>query len=145
MAMNADISKKIIKFEKFINEVLKSDLKKFEEKLDVKNTELAEFIQLKSVITTLKNTECNESGFKTQVDLGNNFFIQATVEDASKIFLDVGLGYYVEFNLDEAVVLINVRVKLLEMQISNLRKEISKTNAHIKLLLMGMRNLQGFK
>ncbi|XP_057330735.1 protein UXT homolog [Microplitis mediator] len=145
MAINSNPLEKIPQFEKFINDVLKNDLKKFEEKLDAKNTDLAEFIQLKSLITTLKNNEFNESGFKTKVDLGNNFFVQARVDDASKIFIDVGLGYYIEFSLDEALVLINVRIKLLELQINNLRKEIAKTNAHIKLLLIGIRNLQGLK
>ncbi|XP_008559225.1 protein UXT homolog [Microplitis demolitor] len=145
MATNSNALKKIPQFERFINDVLKNDLKKFEEKLDAKNTDLAEFIQLKSLITTLKNNEFNESGFKTKVDLGNNFFVQARVDDASKIFIDVGLGYYVEFSLDEALLLINVRIKLLELQINNLRKEIAKTNAHIKLLLIGIRNLQGLK
>ncbi|KAK0182466.1 hypothetical protein PV327_000606 [Microctonus hyperodae] len=143
--LNNGVSKKIAQFEQFINDVLKTDLAKLSEKLDIKNTEVAEFIQLKSVITTLKNTGSDKSGFKTKVDIGNNFFVQAHIEDATKILVDVGLGYYVEFNLDEAVVLINVRVKLLESQIANLRKEIAKTNAHIKLLLIGIRDLQGIK
>lgn len=143
--MNPAITKKITQFEAFINDVLKGDLQKLAEKLDEKNSQIAEFVQLKSVITTLKNTKSNETGFKTKVDLGNNFFVQAHVDDASTILVDVGLGYYVEFSLDDAIVLINVRIKLLESQITNLRTEIAKTNAHIKLLLIGIRDLQGLK
>ncbi|XP_063985797.1 protein UXT homolog [Diachasmimorpha longicaudata] len=143
--MNPSISKKILLFEAYINDTLKSDLSKLSEKLDEKNSDVAEFLQLKSIIMTLKNTKSSETGFKTKVDIGNNFFVQAKVEDASQILVDVGLGYYVEFNLDDALALIEVRIKLLEMQIKNLRIEISKTNAHIKLLLIGIRELQGME
>ncbi|XP_015110768.1 protein UXT homolog [Diachasma alloeum] len=143
--MNPSISKKILQFEAYINDTLKSDLSKLSDKLDEKNSDVAEFLQLKSIIMTLKNTKSSETGFKTKVDIGNNFFVQAKVEDASQILVDVGLGYYVEFSLDDASSLIEVRIKLLELQIKNLRTEISKTNAHIKLLLIGIRELQGIK
>lgn len=136
---------KILKFEAFVNNVLKADLAKLEEKLNDKTTDIAEFLQLKSVIKTLKDTSADKNGFKTKVDMGNNFYVQACVEDASKIMLDVGLGYFVEFNLDEALVVIDVRVKLLERQIANLRKEIARTNAKIKFILIGIRDLQEMK
>lgn len=142
--MDPSISKKVLEFEAFINEVLKSDLAKYADKLDEKNAEISEFIQLKSVITTMKNTGTSDNGFKTKIDIGNNFFVQAQVDDASTILLDIGLGYFVEFKLDEALAIINIRVKLLELQIKNLRNEIARTNAHIKLLLIGIRDLQGF-
>lgn len=143
--MDSQTQQKILQFETFVNEVLKSDLAKLAEKLDVKNADVAEFLQLKSVITTFQNTNVEKTGFKTKVDIGNNFFIQAHVSDASKILLDVGLGYYVEFTLDEALIIINVRIKLLEQQIANLRKEIAKTNAHIKYILLTIRTIQGLQ
>lgn len=142
-AVNPEISKKILQFESFVNDVLRADLGKLSDKLDAKNEELSEFLQLKSVIRTLKRTSSPDTGFKTKVDVGNNFFVQAHVEDPSQILLDVGLGYYVEFTLDDALVLIDVRVKLLESAIKNLRTEIAKTNAHIKVILIGISDLQG--
>ncbi|CAK9807687.1 Protein UXT homolog [Anthophora plagiata] len=143
--MNPDIQQKILKFETFVNDVLKEDLAQLEQKLNAKNADLAEFFQLKSMITTLQSNGFDKSGFKTQVDIGQNFFIEAHIPDASTILLDVGLGHYVEFSLNDALVIINVRIKLLEQQIANLRKEIAKTNAHIKLILLGIRELQGFE
>ncbi|XP_058791642.1 protein UXT homolog [Phymastichus coffea] len=141
--MELDIQEKIGQFEIFINDVLKEDLAQLEKKLDEKNSEIAEFLQLKSVITTFKNIGADKDGYKTKVDMGNNIFVQAHVEDASHILLDVGLGHFVEFTLDEALSVIDVRIKLFEKQVENLRKEIAKTNAHIKLLLIGIRDLQG--
>ncbi|XP_017879883.1 protein UXT homolog [Ceratina calcarata] len=142
--MNPDIQQKIIKFETFINDVLKEDLAQLEQKLDSKNADVAEFLQLKTMINTLESNGLDKSGFKTQVDIGQNFFIEAQVPDASTILLDVGLGHYVEFSLNDALAVINVRIKLLEKQIANLRKEIARTNAHIKLILLGIRELEGF-
>lgn len=143
--MDPEIQRKILQFETFINDVLKADLAKLAERLDAKNTDLAEFLQLKSVITTFQNTNVEKIGFKTKVDIGNNFFIQAHVQDASKILLDIGLGHYIELTLDEALIVINIRVKLLEQQIANLRKAIARTNAHIKLILITIRDLQGLR
>ncbi|KOC62009.1 Protein UXT like protein [Habropoda laboriosa] len=143
--MNPDIEQKILKFETFVNDVLKTDLAQLEQKLDSKNADVAEFIQLKSTITTLQANEFDKNGFKTQVDVGQNFFIEAHVPDASKILLDVGLGHYVEFSLNDALVIINVRIKLLEKQIANIRKEIAKISAHIKLILLGIMELQGLE
>ncbi|KAJ8665336.1 hypothetical protein QAD02_006998 [Eretmocerus hayati] len=143
--MEPNIQRKVFQFETFINDVLKQDLAELEKKLDEKNSEVAEFLQLKSVINTFKDIGADKDGFKTKVDIGNNFFVQAKVDDASHILLDVGLGHFVEFTLDEALSVIDVRVKLFERQISNLRKEIARTNAHIKLILIGIRDLQGIK
>ncbi|KOX67484.1 Protein UXT like protein, partial [Melipona quadrifasciata] len=144
LIMNPDIQRKILKFETFVNDVLKEDLAQLEQKLDVKNADIAEFLQLKATITTFKNNGLDKSGFKTQVDIGQNFFIEAQVSDASTILLDIGLGHYLELSIDDAVAIINVRVKLLEQQIKHFRKEIARTNAHIKLILLGIRELQGF-
>ena len=141
--MDADIKSKVLHYENLIENILKADLAELEKKLDEKNTEMAEFLQLKNVIETLKNVGADKTGFKTQVDLGSSFFIQANVEDASNILLDVGLGHFVEFSLDEAVSIINVRLKLFERQTENLRKAVARTNAHIKLILLGIRELQG--
>ncbi|XP_015585066.1 protein UXT homolog [Cephus cinctus] len=140
--MNPDVQKKILQFESFMNDVLRADLAKLAEKLDSKNAEMAEFLELKSIIKTLKDTNVDKSGFKTKVDMGNNFYIQANIEDASNILLDVGLGHFVEFSLDEALTVIDVRLKLFQRQIDNLRKQIARTNAHIKLVLIGIKDLQ---
>ena len=64
----------------------------------------------------------------------------------SAFLLDVGLGHlgHMEFSVDDAIAIIHIRVKLLEQQIKHFRKEIIKINAHIKLILLGIRKLQGF-
>lgn len=134
---------KILQYEAVINSVLRIDLASLEKKLEEKYVEQAEFVQLKSVISTLKSLNLNEEGFKTQVDLGNSFLIQANVEDASHMLLDIGLGHFLEVNLDEAVSVIDVRSKLLGRQIDNLKEAVASTNAYIRLIQLGIRELQG--
>ncbi|XP_014232965.1 protein UXT homolog [Trichogramma pretiosum] len=141
--LDPQIREKIVQFEEFINFKLKEDLRILEQQLDKKNTEILEFQQLKDTIKVLKENKMDEKGFKTKVDIGQNIFMQAQVDDASKIMLNVGLGYYVEFTLDEALVLIDVRIKIFNKQIENLKTEVAKTNAHIKCMLIGIRELQG--
>lgn len=143
--MDPYIVKKVQQFESFVNDVLKEDLKKLENKLDEKNAEMAEFHQLKSMITAIKTIGSESGSFKTKLDIGNNFYVQARVDDVSNILLDVGLGYFVEFTMDEAVIVINVRLKLIERQMKNIRKETARTKAHIKLILMSIRELQNVK
>lgn len=142
MATSPEIQGKILQFETFINDRLRVDLAELQEKLNTKNSDLAEFIQLKCVINTWKDTEADKNGFKTKVEMGCGYFVQATVEDVQNILLHVGLNHYVEFSLDDALVVINVRTKLLEKQIENLRNQVALTNAHIKLLLLGIGELQ---
>ncbi|XP_051154007.1 protein UXT homolog [Leptopilina boulardi] len=142
MATTLEIQEKIQRFETFINDRFRVDLAEFEKKLDSKNSDLAEFIQLKSVINTWKDTEADKNGFKTKVEMGCGYYVQAAVDNVSKILLNIGLNHFVEFSLDDALVVINVRIKLLERQIENLRKQIAITNAHIKLILLGIRELQ---
>ncbi|XP_078033114.1 uxt prefoldin-like subunit [Augochlora pura] len=143
--MNPDIQQKILLYETIVNDVLKDDLASLEQKLDSKNAEIAEFIQLKCVITTLQDNEFDKNGFKTQVNVGQNFYIEAHVPDASMLLLDIGLGHYLEFTLDQALVVINARIRLLEEQIALYRKDIAKAKAHIKLILLLLRELQDIK
>lgn len=141
--MDSTVQRKLLQYETFLNDVLKNDLVKLEKKFNDKVTEIAEFQQLKGVIKCLQSLNAEKDGFKTKVDLGNNFYIQAKVEDASNILFDVGLGHFVKLNLYEAYEIIDLRVTQLQKQVEYLNNEISKTNAHIKFILIGMRDLQG--
>ena len=60
---------------------------------------------------------------KTKVDLGCNFYCQAQVKNPNEIFIDIGLGCYVQFTLDEALRFIDKRTKLLEEKAKKLKKE----------------------
>lgn len=141
----ANVKSKISRFESFINDVLKQDLAKLSERLDQINTEACEFLQLRSYIVTLRASDDLRCNFKTQLDLGNRCYMEAKVEEPACIYLDIGLGHFVELTLEDALAVVEVRLKLFKRQTDNLRMEIAKTNAHVKLLLLGIRDLQGLE
>ena len=139
--MNAE---KVKKFEDFLNDKLKPDLKYVLEKRDKIYEEVAEFAALKNSIDAIKKSN-SKAPLKLQVDLGSNFYAQGRVEDPKRIFVDVGLGFVLELTLDEAVGVIDKRVAVFEEEAKRLTDQACKIKANIKLTLEGLRELQGLK
>lgn len=138
------IPEKIFKFESFVNDVLKEDLKRLENQLDQINTEISEYVELKNMMHTLQEADLGPDGFKTKVDIGCNFYMQANVMDPSKLFVDIGLGNYVELSSSEARKFCEMRISLLTKKATVIRSECAKTKGHIKLVLHGIAELSKF-
>ncbi|XP_075223286.1 uxt prefoldin-like subunit [Lycorma delicatula] len=147
MSVNIDYSipDKVLKYEEFLNDCLKEDLKKVHAELDGVTSELAEYIQLKNTIQTFIDTDISKEGLKTKVDIGCNFYMQAHIQDVSKICINVGCGHFVEFTLNEALLFIEKRLNLLNKMYTLLKKRSANTKAHIKLVLHGIQELQNIK
>ena len=77
--------------------------------------------------------------------IGNNFYMRANIQNPDKIFVDVGLGLFLELNHSEALEFIDKRKKLLEKKTEILTEESTKIKANIKLVIHGLRELQGLK
>ena len=138
-----EISEKVLKFETFLNEKLKPDLKSVLEERDKIYGEIAEFLALKNSIETIKRAGLREGEpLKTKVDLGCNFYCQAQVPDPGFVFVEVGLGFFVEFTLGEAIAHIEKRTKGLEKKAEKLTDDSCKIKANIKLTLEGLKELQ---
>ncbi|KAL1137598.1 hypothetical protein AAG570_009294 [Ranatra chinensis] len=142
--MALQIPEKVLKYETFLNDVLKEELGRTHTKTDELNNELAEYEQLKVFIELIKDGKLGTT-MKTQMDIGCNFYLQANIEDTSKILLGVGLGYFVEIPLDEALLVIDKRTTFLIKQLEIYRKRSADIKAHIKLVLLGLQELQKFK
>jgi prefoldin alpha subunit len=105
--------------------------------------ELAEFLALKNSISAIEAAKLKPGEpLKTKVDLGCNFYVQARVPDPNKIFLEVGLGFFVELSLAEALKVIGKRTEVLEKEAERLSSDSCKIKANIKLTLEGLRELQ---
>nr|XP_033780132.1 protein UXT isoform X1 [Geotrypetes seraphini]XP_033780140.1 protein UXT isoform X1 [Geotrypetes seraphini]XP_033780151.1 protein UXT isoform X1 [Geotrypetes seraphini] len=177
------VQKKVLEYEKFINEVLQRDLSKVLEQRDEVNKTIAEYLQLKNTLERLQ--ELDDKALKTEVDLGCNFFVCAEVPDSSRIFMAVGYGFFAELTLEEALRFIEKKSKLLtgsrklkaaskfsgigakmyrrkeigrwvvdfphfewlktekERLSKSLSKDAAKIKANIRLVLEGLRELQG--
>lgn len=122
------------RYESFINNCLKEDLKEYENQIKLFNDETLEYIQLKNMIECIKDNF--SIGLKTQMNVGGNFFIQAKIPDTKTILVDVGLHHYVEFNLDEALKFVQMKINILNKKNEIVREESLKTRANIKLALL---------
>lgn len=140
--VKASIDQKVLQYENFINEVLRRDLQKVLEQRDSVYEKISQYLQLKNTLQSLQ--EAGSENLKTEVDLGCNFYVQAKVEDSSKVFVAVGYGFFVEMTHSEALKFIEKKTAQLTQFTEQLTKDSAKIKAHIRLVLEGLRELQGF-
>ena len=143
--MAEKISSKIVEYERFLNEHLRTDLRIVLERKDAIYSDIAEYTQLKATIQHLVNKQGSpqkNEPLKTMVDLGCNFYAKARVQDYSRIVVSVGLGFYLEMKLDEAMTFINKKVDSLTKDAEQLSEQASEINARIKMVLGALHELQ---
>nr|XP_016930657.1 protein UXT homolog [Drosophila suzukii] len=126
----------ITRIEEFINEVLKEDLRQLEKCIGKFNEEIIEYVQLKNTLQTF-DTHLPE-GYKTQVNIGSNIFMQARVRKMDSILVNVGKDVYLEMSIPEAERFSDTRVKILTKQSDVLREESVKKRAQIKMALIAI-------
>ncbi|XP_031619489.1 protein UXT isoform X2 [Contarinia nasturtii] len=120
--------------ENFIEDVLRKELGEYEAYINKMNGEIMEYVQLKNLCESILLHLSD--GIKTKMNIGGNFFMSAKVSDTSKILVNVGLNYHVEFTIDEAVKFCDFKVKSLENEANVIREKAIETKAHIKLALL---------
>uniref|UniRef100_S4RPG2 Ubiquitously-expressed, prefoldin-like chaperone n=1 Tax=Petromyzon marinus TaxID=7757 RepID=S4RPG2_PETMA len=143
----AGVRDKVTEYEAFINEVLKRDLQS--ELVFCKRTCIyvcvTNIYKMMYTHKVANETGCPGEELKTQVDLGCNFYVNAKVPDASHIFVSVGYGFFVEFTLPEALKFIDKKTTQMNEYSEKLTKDSAKIKANIKMVLEGLRELQGLK
>lgn len=122
--------------ESFIEDVLRENLKQYEAYINKTNAEIMEYVQLKNVCESI--SQDLSDGFKTQVNVGGNFFMAANVPDASKILVNIGLNHYVEFTIMEAIKFCDFKIKSMENEANVIREKSIETRAQIKLALLSI-------
>ncbi|KAM9855907.1 protein UXT [Aulostomus maculatus] len=139
--MEANVEQKVLQYEKFIDEVLKRDLQKVLEQRDAVYEKIAQYLQLKNTLQSLQET--GSQHLETDVDLGCNFYVQAEVEDSSRVYVLVGFGFFVEMDHEEALRFISKKTSQLTAFAEQLTKDSAKIKANIRMVLEGLRELQG--
>ncbi|KAI4302162.1 hypothetical protein MLD38_037944 [Melastoma candidum] len=130
---------KVQRFEEFVDLRLKPDLVRAVAQRDKVFEQQKVFSDLKKNIETLQ--ENSVTSLKTLVNLGSEVYMQAEVPDTQHIFVDVGLGFHVEFTWSEALKFIQLREEKLGRQIEEYTDLIASIKAQIKLVLEGIREL----
>lgn len=120
----------------FIEDVLRKDLKEYETYISKTNADIMEYIQLKNLCESI--VENLSAGFKTQVNIGGNFFMSAKVPDTKTIMVNIGLNHYVEFTLSEAIQFCDFKVKSMQNEANVIRERSIEIRAQIKLALLSI-------
>lgn len=134
------ISEKVKQYEAFVNDRLKADLKTVLDCRDKLISQIASYHNLKTCIEKIR--QGGDEEIKVLTDLGCNFYCKAKVPDASKVFVEVGLGFFVEFTLNEAHRVIETKLKLLNQDCEKLTEEATQINAKIKIALEALNEIQ---
>ncbi|KAL6534781.1 hypothetical protein OROGR_013456 [Orobanche gracilis] len=120
---------KVSRFEEFVDRRLKPDLVRA----------IAERSDLRRNIENLeKNTV---TSLRTLINLGSEVYMQADVPDTRRLFVDVGLGFHVEFTWSEALNFIATREEKISRQIEDYTRLIASIKAQIKMVCGGIREL----
>ncbi|XP_041345217.1 protein UXT isoform X2 [Pyrgilauda ruficollis] len=126
-------AEKAQRYEAFVSDVLQRDLRRVQEQRDAVFEQQAQVLQLRSALARL------------QVDLGCNFFVSAEVPDPRRVFVALGFGFFAELTLPEALRHLERRLSLLQRLSDSLTRDGAKIRAHIRLVLEGLRELQGLQ
>ncbi|XP_058010004.1 uncharacterized protein LOC110640052 isoform X2 [Hevea brasiliensis] len=98
---------KIHKFEEFVDLRLKPDLVKAIAERDKVFEQQKIFSDLRRNIENLEKNSV--TSLRTLINLGSEVYMQADVPDTQRIFVDIGLGFHVEFTWSEALNYISLR------------------------------------
>ncbi|KAF3334985.1 protein UXT isoform X1 [Carex littledalei] len=139
--MEEDLSrkKKVQRYEEFVDKRLKPDLVKAIAQRDKVFHKQKMFLDLKKNIENLEKNGI--TSLRSMVNLGSEVYMQAEVPDTRHIFVDIGLGFHVEFTWSEALQFISVREPQLARQIEEYTQLIANIKAQIKLVCEGIREL----
>ncbi|XP_020248625.1 protein UXT homolog isoform X2 [Asparagus officinalis] len=123
---------KVQRFEEFVDRRLKPDLV----------NAIAQSMLSSDLKRNIENLQKNGvSSLRTMVNLGSEVYTQADVPDTRHIFVDVGLGFHLEFTWSEALEFISLREARLSRQIEEYTHLIAQIKAQIKLVCEGIREL----
>lgn len=130
---------KVRKFEEFVDQRLKPDLANAIKQRDKVFEQQKTFLDLKRNIEKLERN--GVTSMRSMVNLGSEVYMQAEVPDTRHIFVDIGLGFHVEFTWQEALQFISVREARLTRQIDEYTHLIASIKAQIKLVCEGIREV----
>ena len=122
--------------EHLINEDLKVQLERVLDRRDKLHERIAACLELRNGVKLLLDQ--NLSSIKTQVNLGCDFYVAASVPDTSSIYVDIGLGMHAQMTLDEAVAFSEQREARLTEAAAELTERSVDLKARIKLALLAI-------
>mmetsp|Transcript_11978 Transcript_11978/g.35448 ORF Transcript_11978/g.35448 Transcript_11978/m.35448 type:complete len:171 (-) Transcript_11978:67-579(-) len=137
----AEVAKTVADYERFISERLQPDLAAAVGALEKTTADATEYRILREQLEQMDTLGLDR--LKLRVNLGGDFFAQARVDDASTVFVNVGLGFHAELSRAEARAFCARKEAQLEERAAGLREQAGRIRAHVQVLLDTIHQLSG--
>eukprot|EP00055_Hartaetosiga_balthica_P007405 m.25391 g.25391 ORF g.25391 m.25391 type:complete len:139 (+) comp5762_c0_seq1:134-550(+) len=137
----SDIEKKVLKYEAYLNDKLRADLRRLQEERDTIEEDIAEHQQTKEMIEKVL-LDGEKKSFRTKMDLGEGFFCQAVVPSTERIMIKIGLGFHVEMTLPEAKAFLDKQISYLKLRSKEVSERVAGVSALIRLVMQALEELQ---
>lgn len=139
---SSEIQSKVEEYSKFVDEVLRPDLIALEAAELETEHEIRDYSNLRRDLQDLRITKT--ASFNPSVDLGHQVvFCEGSVDDTSKLFVHVGMGFHAELTLDEAASFCEKRSAFLREVLSYRREKTQTVRTHLDSSLLILDELHG--
>ncbi|OAO16181.1 prefoldin chaperone subunit [Blastocystis sp. ATCC 50177/Nand II] len=118
----------IRKYEDLIENRIKATLAQEVEQLRELSSSVEQYEVLKTNIEVMKRD--SKSSVSSLVNLGSEVYAQAKAQDRNHIFVNIGLGFFVEFTLDEALAFIEKKLAQLHADLVRKNEDVERVKQH---------------
>ena len=126
----------------FIEETLKPALKKAETTRNSVKDEIRDYQELRQRLKQHYG-QGKIDQYETEVDLGHKtLYSRAVAKDVSQIFVNVGMGFHVEFSISEAVKVVEDRINFLEKKLSIKNEKVQEVSNHLQSAILVFQQLE---
>ncbi|KAG5870920.1 hypothetical protein JTB14_004141 [Gonioctena quinquepunctata] len=98
--------------------------------------------EVKQVVKTVREFKEKDRDMLVRLDIGCGIMATGEITDFERTYVDIGLGYKLEMDCDEADKYSDIRLKLLTKEIEHFRNLAVDVKVHIKLVLLAINELQ---
>ncbi|KAK0398110.1 hypothetical protein QR680_002434 [Steinernema hermaphroditum] len=121
------------KFVTFMRERIHKDYEKYAADLQKVNCDIKEYSDLSVVLNKLVSYKGDN--LKAKVDVGCNFFMQASIEKWNKIIVKLDNEYFAELSLERAKIFVEKKLELLRQKADRLTEVFNSIRAHDRLMV----------
>jgi prefoldin subunit 5 len=132
---------KVTKYEEFLNDVLRPDLKTTLDRRDELYNQISQYMELQTILEKIPAGD-NSLKLKTRVDIGSNFYVQAEIPNTKLITVDLGCGIWLPMAPPDAIIFSQKKLMDLNQKAEELTQKELGIKAQIKLVLEGLREIQ---
>ncbi|GMT23594.1 hypothetical protein PFISCL1PPCAC_14891 [Pristionchus fissidentatus] len=131
------------KYESYVRERLLPDKLTAQKSADELASEVREYQSLLVTLDTIVDNELKE--METRVNMGNNMFMHANVEDTSQVIVKLMDGVFASLPMDRARNFIPKRIDILQSRITILEKKMCDIQATIDTMLASINHFQSIQ